>query len=184
MAMCLFAMPIYMVFSSAVSRVMARIEGQGGVLSQIELMGGMGTIVAGVVGFSAWLAASFRTETRSPEVIQALNDFGWIAFNCTYMVTTLQQFAVGIVFLSDKRERPLIPGWVAYFSFFSGTVFLALSLMTFFNDGPFAWHGLINFWVSLGGYFMWVLLLAIYLLSAIRRLRDEEVRHGSAGLAS
>lgn len=174
MVLALIGNAMYVVISALTSQVMQRIEGKGGLLSQIELLGGVATVVVGMVSMTAWLTASFRTEARSPEVIQALHDFGWMFFNLTFMVTTLQQAAIGIVFLSDKRRVPLMPGWFSYLTFFSGSIFFLLPLMPFFNRGPFAWHGLITFWVSLSVYFTWVGILILCLLRAFKRLEQEE----------
>lgn len=176
MVIALIGNAMYLVISSLASQVMQRIEGRGGLLSQIEILGGIATVVVGMVSFVAWMTASFRTEARTPEVIQALNDFGWMFFNLTFMVTLLQQVAMGIVFLCDKRPVPLMPQWFCYLGFFSGSIFLALPLQPFFLDGPFAWHGIISFWTSLGVYFVWVGLLIFFLIKAISRLEEEEKR--------
>ncbi len=167
-------MPFYFVFSSVISRIMQRIEGREGPLSVIEQMGGATTVVVGLVAGICWLAASFRVEERTPEIVRMLHDFGWLFFDTTYMVTSLQMVAMAIVFLSDKRSQPLIPRWLCWFSIFVVASFFPLSLLPFFYSGPFTWNGAFNYWISLGSWFLWVTMLCYFVFQAINRLEAEE----------
>jgi hypothetical protein len=162
------------VFSSVVSRIMQRIEGRDGVLSIVEQMGGTTTVVVGMVAGICWLAAGYRVEERTPEIVRTLHDFGWLFFDTTYMVTSLQMVAMAIVFLSDKRSQPLIPRWLCWFSLFVVASFFPLSLLPFFSTGPFVWSGAFNYWVSLGSWFLWLTLMCFYVFKAIDRLQAEE----------
>lgn len=169
-----FVMPFYFVFSSVISRIMQRIEGDGGVLATIEQMGGVTTVVVGLVAGICWLTAGFRVEERSPEMVRALHDFGWLFFDTTYMTTGLQMLALGWVFLSDRRPVPLIPRWLCWYTFAVVAAFLPLSLLPFFYGGPFAWNGMFCYWISLGAWFTWVVLLCYHVFKAIGRLEGEE----------
>jgi hypothetical protein len=168
-------MPFYFVFSSVISRIMQRIEGREGPLSVVEQMGGATTVVVGLVAGICWLAASFRVEERTPEIVRMLHDFGWLFFDTTYMVTSLQMLAMAIVFLSDRRSQPLIPRWLCWFSIFVVASFFPLSLLPFFYTGPFTWAGTFNYWISLGSWFLWVTMLCYYVFQAINRLEAEEL---------
>jgi hypothetical protein len=174
MALSVFFMPFYFVFSAVISRVMQRIEGPDGPLAIVEQMGGAVTVVVGLVAGVSWMTAAFRVDERSPEMVRQLHDFGWLFFDTTYAVTTLQMGAMAFVFLSDRRAVPLIPVWASWLSVFVGFTFLMLTLLPFCYDGPFAWSGLFNYWVTLGGFFVWVIVYAIYLMKAIDRLEDED----------
>lgn len=174
MALSVFFMPLYFVFSAVISRVMQRIEGPDGPLSIVEQMGGAVTTVVGLVAGVSWMTAAFRVDERSPEMVRQMHDFGWLFFDTTYAVTTLQMCAMAVVFLSDKRAVPLIPTWASWLSIFVGVTFIMLTLLPFCYDGPFAWSGLFNYWVTLGGFFLWMLVFVIYLLKAIDRLEQED----------
>lgn len=169
-----FFMPFYFVFSSVISRIMQKIEGEDGPLSIVEQMGGATTVVVGLVAGICWLTAAFRIEEHSPEIVRLLHDFGWLFFDTTYMCTSLQMLAMVIVFLSDKRSQPLIPRWLCWYTLFVALSFLPLSLLPFFYSGPFAWSGAFNYWVTLGSWFVWVLLLSYHVFKAISRLETEE----------
>lgn len=169
-----FFIPFYMVFSSVVACVMRRVEGQGGPLSVVEQMGGALTVVVGMVSGICWLAAAYRPEERTAEVVRALHDAAWLMFDTTYMVTGLQMLAMATVFLSDRRAQPLIPRAMCWYTVFVVLAFLPLSLLPFFYEGPFAWSGVVCYWVSLGSWFVWLLALCVCLFKAIARLEHED----------
>lgn len=174
MALSVFFMPFYFVFSTVISRLMQKVEGREGPLSMVEQMGGGLTTVVGLVAGIAWLTASFRVHERSPEIVRQLHDFGWLFFDTTYMCTTFQMIAIALVFLRDKRSVPLLPRWLCWYSIFVAVIFVPLTLLPFFYSGPFAWSGLFNYWVTLGTWFLWVNCLCIYAYKAIERLEREQ----------
>lgn len=171
----LFFAALYIPWCIAISRVIQRIEGPKGVLSQVEFAGGVCTAIVALLAGVMWLAASFRTETRSPEDIQLLMDLGWFIFNLTFMVTALQMLAVGIAVLVDRRRDPLLPKWITWISFAFAATFIPLLLIPFSKTGPFAWDGLFNYYVALGGAFVWDAIVAFYLFAAINKIQREEL---------
>jgi hypothetical protein len=177
-----FFIPFYFVFGSVISRIMQKIEGADGPLSIVEQMGAATTTVVGMVAGICWLTAGYRVEERSPEIVRTLHDFGWLFFDTTYMVTGLQMLAMAIVFLGDRRAQPLIPRALSWYSVAVVVLFLPLSLLPFFYNGPFAWSGVFCYFVSLGSWFVWVTLLCVCTFKAITRLEGEEL--ASLGVAS
>lgn len=166
--------PFYFVWSSVISRIMQRIEGPDGVLSNVELMGGVMTVVATLIPASAWLVASFRTAQRTPEIIQMLNDFGWVIFMVTFMVTVLQQWALGLAVLIDRRAEPLMPKWFGWFTIAAPGMFFSATLMTFDQTGPFSWTGLLTFWGIFASFFIWICPAIYFVLAAVNKLEREE----------
>lgn len=173
MTLSVIVCPFYFVWSAVISRIMAKIDGEDSPLAVIEQMGGEITCVIGLVGAVAWMAAAYHIEERTPEIVRAFHEFGWFFFDTTYWATTLQELALGWVFLSDQRQVPLVPRWVAWYSIFSAIAIIPLSLLPFFYQGPFAWSGLICYWASLGTWFVWVLVLSWSIFGAIGRLQHE-----------
>ena len=174
MGLCLFFGPLYFVFSALLSRFLQKIEGADGPLAVIEQMGGAVTTVVLLVGGVSWLTAAFRVNERTAEGIRQLHDFGWMFFDTTYMATSLQMAAVGLVLLRDKRSLPLFPRWLAWFSFFCAAVFVPITLMPYFLDGPFAWNGAFNYWVGFNCFFLWMALFSYFSFGAISKLEQEE----------
>lgn len=164
----------YLPWSVVIAKVMERIEGPHGVLNRIEFFGGIATTFVTLFSGVAWLAASFRTAERSAGEIQLLSDVGWFVFDCTFMVTSLQLVALGVAILLDRRAVPYLPSWMAWLCFLTAASFLPLVAMPFFTTGPLAWHGLVNYWVALGLFFLVVYAMTFLLLGAIKRIESEE----------
>jgi len=85
-----------------------------------------------------------------PNAIRTLNDLGFILFNITYAVTSVQAIAAGLVGLADKSPLPVFPRWVCCWAIFTGLSFVPLTAMPFFKTGPLAWNGAISFWSLFG----------------------------------
>lgn len=173
----LFVAPFYFVWSQAISAVMREIEGPDGFLAPLENVGGIATAFVTLAFALMWLTASVRTELRSPQDIQLLLDLGWHIFDMTIMVTLIQMCAVGGAILMDRRPQPLFPTWLGWLSFAAASTFLTAFLMPFFPDGPFAWHGLVTYWLVLNAFFIWMVFMCYYLFSAIDKVRQEKAFH-------
>ncbi|MEA2647615.1 MAG: hypothetical protein QOG61_50, partial [Candidatus Binataceae bacterium] len=120
-----------------------------------------------------WATAAFRPES-DPNLVRSLNDLGFILFNITYAVTSVQAIAAGPVGLADKSARPVFPRWVSWWAIFAGLSFIPLTAMPFFKTGPLAWNGLLSFWTLFGTYFIWTASMGVCMAKdALRRLHEE-----------
>ena len=183
MVMIAAAGPFYFVWSAVISKILSRMEGPMGVLSTIELIGGLFTALVTFLPPVIWVTAAFRLESRSDEMISMLYDFGWFFFDLTFFCTFFQQLAVGVAILLDRRETPLLPRWVAWLAFLTCLVYLPLVLLPFIQSGPFAWHGLLNFWAVFTLFFVFIGVLAVCAYRALRTLEAED-RAALVGSAS
>lgn len=175
----LFAM-FYFVWSLAITLVMRRNEGRERILSTIQIVGGASTALAITVFCIVWLTASFRAGTRPADDIMLLNDAGFMIFIMTFVATVFQMVAFAFFILRDSRPTPLYPRWLAYLTFWlTASLFTGL-LMPTFQTGPFAWHGLITFYVALNAFFAWVIVASWYTFAAIRRIESDEAATSSA----
>jgi hypothetical protein len=169
-----FISPLWTVMSIVLSRIMTRIEGRDGILHHVEFFGGMGTTAITMLSGIAWMVAAYQPEKRSPELINAFSDLGWFIFNMTVMITFIQYLSFGLCILIDKRSEPLFPKWLAWLSFMVCATFVPICLLPFFPDSPFAWNGLITYWVALGLFFAWVPFTLAAAFKATRRIEAEE----------
>lgn len=183
-AIYLLCTGLYLVWSAAISRVIERIEGRRGVLSQIEFGGGVATTVVAALAGVMWFAAAFRPQERSPQDTQLLMDLGWLIFNTTFTVTFMQMIAIGIAAAIDRREAPLLPRWVLYISIMFALFFVPLLLIPFTTTGPFAWHGLFNYYVALGGAFFYDAIVSFYVIRAITKVQHEQLGTPAGGEAA
>ena len=76
MSVCLTCAAFYMVWSVAVSRVMERIEGAGGIWSKIEMVGGTITCAPLMVACAIWLTAAHEIDNIDPGMAQTPPDPG------------------------------------------------------------------------------------------------------------
>jgi len=156
-------------FGAVIAVQMRRIEGSAApILSIVEVMAATVTTVILLITTVAWTVAAFRPE-RAVEVILAYNDFAWILLLMTFSPFVLQFTAIGFTFLSDQTDPPLFPRWVGYFNFWVALLAVPGGLITFFKSGPFAWNGLMAFWIPLVAFITWFFIMTPLLIQAIRR---------------
>lgn len=159
-------------FGSAIAAQTRRIEGASPVLSytQISSIGSSSIIL--VVPFIIWLTAAFR-PTRAASEIQLLNDLGWILFVPSVVAFMAWVFAVGVAILSDARAQPVYPRWVGYLNIFVGLSFVPAPLVPFFKTGPFAWNGLFTFYIPFATFLLFVVVMMIFTIKAIKQQAAE-----------
>ena len=138
------------------------------VLTATQLVAGAVTVVFLTVPVMIWTVAAFRPE-RTPELIQLMSDFGWIMLIMTFPPFFVQLVAVGLAIVSDNHERPVFARWLGYFNIWVAILFLPGGLITFFKSGPFAWNGLLAFWLPLTVFFLWYIVMFFALIKAIRQ---------------
>ncbi|MCF6388693.1 hypothetical protein L2K20_17070 [Mycobacterium sp. MBM] len=175
MVLMVIGAPCYYTWSIVLSKIIGRMEGPMGPLSMTELIGGLMTGVVTAVPAVVWQTAAFRAETRSDETVHTLYDFGWLFFDLTFMFSFLQSMAIGIAIVADRRAVPLFPRWVGYVCFLTALVYLPLSVVPFVRTGPFAWHGVLNFWAVFVMFFVLIAVLTPYAFRALRRLEAESI---------
>lgn len=164
---------LWVPWTAQLAVVMWRIEGSSPVLTIIEVIGGALTAWALMFCPAIWAAAAFRPDA-DPNTVRMLNDVGFILFNITYGITSVQAIAAGLAGLADKSSIPVFPRWVSCWAIFTGLSFLPITAMPFFKTGPLAWNGAITFWALFGTYFIWTASMGVYMAKdASRRLREE-----------
>lgn len=171
--------PAYLSWGLAITKVMETLEGKNRVWSVLQLWGAGLTVIPVYMCCIFILAGTYRAETLDPSIIQLMYDMSWLTISVSYSVTSMQMIAMGVVFLADKRETPLVPKWLCWYSIWGGFMFVAEDLMPFFKEGAFARNGLLNFWTEYGIYFFYMLFVTYYLFKAIGRL---EIEHRSGKL--
>ena len=174
MSVCIVAGAFYMPWGLSVSRVMQRIEGPDGMLAKLEMMGATITCCPLIVACGIWLTGAMEAPEQSPQIIHMLYWMGWLIIDLAYMVTSFQIFAVSVCILRDKREKPLYPAWLSWWGYITVLSFFPVSLIPFFKTGPFAFHGLFNFWVAFPTWYIWVFGLSICTLRAITKIQIED----------
>jgi hypothetical protein len=67
----------------------------------------------------------------------------------------------------------VFPRWFGYFQFCAAIGFAPTGFVLFTQEGPFAWNGLISFWVALTFAFAWLVVTTHVTAGAIRHGGDS-----------
>ncbi|MET0659510.1 MAG: hypothetical protein ABW110_15290 [Steroidobacteraceae bacterium] len=158
---------------AVISVQMKRIEGVGRMLNYTQLATGAVNALLLLLPSVFFTAAAFRPE-RSPDVTVALHDIGWFLAVMPVASFMFQQFVIALAIFADKAPQPLFPRWVAYMNIWTATLYLPAFMDTFFKTGPFAWNGLLAFWIpALIFGLIWIPVMLVFLFKAIRREEHE-----------
>lgn len=168
MVIAMIASGFFLPWVAVLSVQMTRMQGVSPVLPLIQAIGGGVVVLIAMMPTVLWLTASFRLE-RSPELVQLLNDLGWIMLVATFPAPLMQLLSIGIATLSDRQATPVFPRWTGYFNLWMGMLFIPGALIVFFKSGPFSWSGLVGFWIPVGAFALWFLVMTPVLLKAIRQ---------------
>ena len=160
-------------FYGLMSFQMARIEGPRPFFALCAAICAPVNIVIFSFPVFYWLAAAFRPE-QSADVIRAFNDIAWIIMVWPVAPFLLQNVLFGTVVLSDKREKPLFPRWVGFFTLAETLMVAPAGLIAFFKVGPFAWDGVLSFWMVAAAYLSWMLVLSYALYNSVKVVGQEE----------
>lgn len=158
-------------FTGAISAVLDNMDEPPKALSKTQQLSAVLAFAPLMYASYMFAAAAFRPE-RSPELILALSDLGWI-----FLVMTpglVQPVAIGFAIIFDRSIQPLFPRWLAFLNFWFGSMFAGGMLNPLFKRGPFAWDGVIAFWVPAGIFSIWVMAMFICLLRASRMLDAQD----------
>jgi hypothetical protein len=143
----------------AMSAAMVRMKGRPDALAWTQLATAIVTFAPLFMCSFFFAAASFRPE-RGAEDVLAINDLGWFFLVMPTPAALIQLVVFGIAILGDDKQRPVFPRWLAYFSFWVGILFFAGVFIPLFKTGPFAWNGLLAFWVPLAVFGIWTPVMA------------------------
>jgi len=159
-------------WAAAITVQMKRIEGRHSPLAWTNLACGAVNVLVVLLPVMIMIAASFRPE-RDAETTQAFNDLAWILFVMNFAPVFVQQLAIGIAAFTDSAGK-VFPRWVGYFNVWCAVLLLPAVLIPFFKTGPFAWHGIFEFWLAAVVFFGWVVVMTVVTLRAIGLQADEE----------
>src|SRR5262249_1555138 len=111
--------------------------------------------------FGVFLAAAAFRPDRSPDSIQLLHDVGWFMAFLAAPVFSAQAFALGVAVLGDRSTSPVPPRWFGYLNLWVGLLLLPGTLLMCFHSGPFAYHGVISYWIPLFTFGGWMAALGL-----------------------
>jgi hypothetical protein len=170
-----FTIPFY----GVVAGQMQRMEGKFTPLVFTEVAAGAAGVVIIIFPVICFAVASYRPE-RDPELVQLLNDLGWIPLLGVFAPALAQVGAISVAVLADKHPEPIFPRWTAYAMLWSGLLFCPAIALLFFKDGIWAWNGLMAFWIAVPAFGVYTCVLMWATWNAITRQAVEEAAAASA----
>ena len=151
---------------------MVRMEGRTPILTFLQLITGAATGVCLLLPLLLMTTIAFRPD-RSPELTMTLNDIAWLLFITPIAPFMIQNVAIGVAILNDKRQT--LPRWVGYVNFWIAFSFIPDPLAFVFHSGPFAWRGIFIFWLALTTYAIFLVVMGLTLRKAIRESADPDL---------
>lgn len=161
-------------FYSVITVQMRRIEGHNSPLAYAQLGLGVVTILLFVIPCFMFGTAAFRSD-RDPQLVLLLNDTGWLPFVGAYQTTFIQLLAIAICIFQD-REQKVLPRWLGYFTLWAAFLLLPAGFVLFVRTGPFAWNGMLAFWLVLVVFVTWFLVMAYEMRRAALNQSREAAR--------
>lgn len=160
-------------FFAVISLEIARIERRSPILAIVQFAGAVLLIVFFAMCSMLWVTATFREELGA-ETVRVLNDFGWLVFVMVFPAYVMQMFCMALAGFIDKSPTPTWPRWSACFNLWVGFAGMGGGIAVFFKDGPFAWNGLIGFYVPLTVFAIWLVVTTVLLLRSLDRQALDE----------
>ena len=177
LALMLFSTAFIAPWVAVISTQLRRIRVDGiHTLVYGQLVAGGAFLFVVIAPVMAMIVASFRPE-RNPEITQALNDLAWIPFIMVFTTLMAQMLIVAAAIFLDTAEE-VFPRWMGHVSAWGAVLLVPAVLIPFFKEGPFAWHGLFQFWLAATLFFGWFAVISVGLIRAISR--EEEANEDKA----
>jgi hypothetical protein len=138
------------------------------------------SLMIGLLSCIAWGAASFRAGHVSPETTRTFNDLGWILFIFDWSPLAVWYLAVGLAIFTDPGDEPILPRWAGYLSIWTAALSVPGGVTILFKTGPFAFNGLLAFWVPLIVFSIWIVVLTVLVIEAINREAQAAIQRQPA----
>ncbi len=173
-AICLQFGYIGMVFfSMTLAQLIGKIESPSRLWSHLFICGTAIAYIASLFAYTFWTVAAFRVD-RSDELIMLMNDVCALSYVAIVSPALVQFGSFGFAILGDRSANPIYPRWIGYLNVWTAIGSMPSAFVGYFLNGPFAWDGLVGFWIPVGIFFIWVPAIFIYTRKALLRLMREQ----------
>lgn len=136
---------------------MLRMEGRVPILAFTQILTAAVTVVVNLFPQLIFAVGGFRTD-RSSDTIVLLNDLAWLLLFTGIAPFMIQNVVIGLAVLRDPGG--VFPRWLAYLNFLVAFAFVPDVLAYFFKTSPFAWNGVLVFWLALTAYCVFLVAMS------------------------
>lgn len=155
-------------FFAVISVQIARIEKRLPVLAVVQFGAATLLIVYFQLCSMLWITATFRPELDATAV-RMLNDLSWLTFVMVAPGYVLQMLCIAIASFRDTSPDPVWPRWAGYLCLWNALGGLGGAIAVFFKQGPFAWNGIIGFYIPIAAFLIWLCVMTYLMHAGIKR---------------
>ena len=167
----MLAISLWACFAAGLSALVRKIDTGDQIMARIVQSVMTAIVALFYVLITIWATAGFRPE-RAPEITQIFNDFGWMFMIWIVSITMVIWIPMGAMVLRDQSSTPLLPRWYGYYCFSEALVSSVGIFSNYFKTGPFAYDGILAFWLGMALFMSWCVITAVLMT----RVRDLPVR--------
>jgi hypothetical protein len=135
-----------------------------------------GAIVGMLFPMFCFGLGAFRSGYK-PSTLAMLYDFGYLAYIGSLGCFCIMWMACGPAILLDKNN--VLPKWLGYYTVWQYVTELMAAPVWIAKSGPFAWNGLMTFWLAMVLYVSWQCIVYICIYRAIKNQPDDELENAS-----
>jgi hypothetical protein len=164
-----FMVPI----STVIAVQMARLEKGTPVWSILAFAGGITMSLFLVLPPLFWGVAAFN-PARLPDATALMNDLANLTLTTTDQFYIFQMIGITYVSLTQAPDpNSGIPRWLGWFTLWSAVAFEVGALAFMFKTGPFAWNGILVFWMPFCVFGAWIIVMSATILKALKRQQNQ-----------
>ncbi len=146
------------------------------------MMGAMtGTIVGMLFGMFCFGLGAFRPG-YDPAILAMLYDFGYLAFIGSLGCFCIMWMAFGLAIILDQNN--ILPKWLGYYTVWQYVTELMAAPVWIAKSGPFAWNGLMTFWLAMTLYVSWQFIVYACIYRSIKNQPEAELENAWVSVAS
>ena len=171
--------PFFLAISMQIRRTELRVPS----LAILQFASGIIVTVVLIIPMLLFIGGLFRPE-RPVELTKLVNDLSYVMLILPWPPIFGQLGALVVAIFHDRSPQPVFPRWLGYFNVWVALLLLPASMIIFFTTGPFAWTGVIGFWIPAAVFGVWYIVMTVFVLRAIRdeaAADEREVRSSSPG---
>lgn len=163
---------LFPVFSLLVM-IARKIEGSAGMVTIMLVLTAATSLVFNFYVPFSFAMAAFRPD-RDPSIVQYASDYGFLQFmgGIPMFLLVWMLSAYAILVLSPRRD-PLVPRWFGYLNLWCAILYLPELLVFFFHTGPFAWNGVVGFWIPAVLFFIYFATTPVILVPVVRKMFSD-----------
>jgi len=180
MVIVMWGAALFIPFTATMADFVARFEGRNGPLTRMMTLAGYSNAMLTFYPPLWWIVNAYRAQQRSADLTYLLNDVAWLQFIGGVSLIMPMYGVVAVVALADTSENPVFPRWFGYQSIMTFLLLVPDQMLFFSKTGPFAWNGLIGFWIPLTALGSW--FITIFIL--MRRTLLQEMRTSEGELSA